>query len=114
MKVSSTRSGGVSRTSGKSTGRTSQSTRKSGEKVESADSVIGGMSGDAVEVSDNVTTIEIIRELVNATPDIRADQVERISKKFKEGKYKIDYEKVAEAFIKDVIANEIAKKPRKR
>lgn len=113
MKVSGTKSSGVSRSGSKGAARTSRPQGKTGDKVESAGGLVGGMSGDAVEVSDHITTIEIIREIVSSTPDIRADQVEKISKKLKNGSYKIDYEKVAEAFIKDVISNEIAKKSRK-
>lgn len=65
---------------------------------------------DEVEVTDHRETLDMIRDLVGDTPDIRVDVVERIMGELKRGKYKINFEKVAEGFIKDAILNEIAQK----
>jgi flagellar biosynthesis anti-sigma factor FlgM len=114
MKVSGTKSGGVSKAGGKTSAPAGRTPRKNQDKVDAAAPVLQHMGGDALEVSDHLTTVEIIRNLVQATPDVRTGDVERISNQLKNGSYKIDYEKVAEAFIREVIVNEIARRPRKK
>lgn len=107
MKVSGPKSGGATRTSGsKSAGKGS---KKSDAKVGSLAPLTSAMTADALEVSDHVSTLEAIKTIVNETPDIRVDEVERVAQKLKSG-YKIDFEKLAEAFIKEVIMNELARK----
>lgn len=69
---------------------------------------------DAVEVSDHASTLKMIRGLVQNSPDIRAEEVDRIVSQLKEGRYKINFEKVAESFIKEALLNEIEKKVRNR
>lgn len=69
--------------------------------------------GDSLEVSDHHATLEVIRELVSETPDIRVDEVERVIDQLKRGKYKFNFEKIAEGFIKEAILSEISKRPRK-
>lgn|GEM_PF-4291612 len=70
--------------------------------------------GDNVEVVDHAETLELIRGFVGGTPDIRVDEVDRIVSQLKGGKYKINFEKVAESFIKEAILNEISKKGLKK
>lgn len=88
-----------------------------GAKVEARSpivSALGTAPADRVEVSDHASTIEVIKGLVAESPDVRVDEVERIISKLKGGKYKIDFAKVAEGFIKEVILSEIARKPRNK
>ncbi|MDB5038414.1 MAG: Flagellar biosynthesis anti-sigma factor FlgM [Bacteriovoracaceae bacterium] len=114
MKVSGTKSGGVLKAGGaKNAGRSSKTSQGKADQVDAVTSSLASLGPDAVEVSDHLQTIEIIRGLVQSSPDIRMSEVDRISKKLKDGTYKIDYEKVADAFIREVIMNEIARKPRK-
>lgn len=110
MKVSGSKSRGVSRPQ---TSKTTGSPKKNETSTPSIDTTLSPMGADAVQLSDAQTTIETIRELVSREGDIRPSEVERISKKLKSGNYKIDYEKVAEGFIRDVIINEISRKNRK-
>lgn len=89
----------------------------SGPKVEKQAPVLGAHGtapADMVEVADHASTIEVIKNLVADASDVRVDEVERIIGKLKSGKYKIDFAKVAEGFIKEVILSEIARKPRKK
>ncbi len=114
MKVSGTKSNGASKVGGSRPARTSGASVTNSPRVESASATISKHGADEVEVSDSAATIELIKDLVGSTPDIRLDQVERISKKLRDGSYKINYEKVAEAFIREVILTEISRKPRKK
>lgn len=65
---------------------------------------------DSVEVSNHAATLDLIRDLVDSTPDMRMDQVERIVGEIRGGKYKINFEKVAEGFIKEAVMNEMIRK----
>jgi flagellar biosynthesis anti-sigma factor FlgM len=88
-----------------------------GSKVEKRAPVLGALGApvaDKVEVVDHAATIEMIKDLVADSPDVRVDEVERVIGQLKSGKYKIDFAKVAEGFIKEVILTEIARKPRKK
>jgi flagellar biosynthesis anti-sigma factor FlgM len=103
VKISDKKTGGL--------GKVSRSGRRSSSsKAEIVESASGVSSSDTVEISSHAQAIEAIRELVAATPDIRSEQVARISDLLRQGKYKIDYQKVAESFIKHVIAEELARK----
>lgn len=74
----------------------------------------GAGSSDKIEVSDHIETLDMIRGMVEDTPDIRAGEVDRIVGELKSGKFKINFEKVAEGFIKEAIMNEMAKKNAKK
>ncbi len=67
---------------------------------------------DSVEVSDHHETLAMIRSMVAQSDDVRVDEVERIVTQLKNGKYRINFERVAEGFIKDAILNELSKKTR--
>ncbi len=83
---------------------------RSGESSASSDSV---PQTDSADVGGHVETLSLIRDLVAANPDIRLDEVDRIARQLKSKKYKIDFERVAEGFIKEAILTEISRKPRK-
>ena len=92
----------------------SQRTKKS-EKARAAGSA-KSMSPmgetDTVEVADHSQTLDLIRSLVSEAPDVRVDEVDRIVRQLKGGKYKINFEKVAEGFIKEAVLTEMARKSR--
>lgn len=108
MKISGAKAGGVNRTD-KSKGRQTSKTKSSGVTMSPISS---GTTADSIEVSDHAATMEVIKGLVADTPDIRTDEVDRIVNQLKGGKYKMNFERVAEGFIKEAILNEISKKPR--
>jgi len=65
---------------------------------------------DSVEVSNHAATLDLIRELVDASPDVRVESVEKIVSQIRGGKYKINFEKVAEGFIKEAVMNEMVRR----
>lgn len=88
-------------------GKKSSASKSSGAKGE--DSI-----KDMISVSGHEETLDLIRGMVNEQPDVRVEEVDRIVGELKGGKYKIDFEKVAEGFIKEAIVNEMTKKQRKK
>lgn len=63
-----------------------------------------------VEVGDHEQTLELIQGLVGESPEIRVEEVERVMNELKGGRYKVNFEKVAEGFLKEAIVHEMAKK----
>ncbi len=114
MRVGSKKSGGPTKSGG------SRAPAKSSKKDSGALKSLGELASaltspsDSVEVTDHTTAIQVIKDLVDATPDLRSHEVDRIRKLLNKGHYKIDYEKVAEAFLKEVILSELARKLGKR
>ncbi len=96
----------------KSTSSSSRAAKGRGAKGSSSLKSLGrsGSDRDAVEISSHADTLSLIEEIVDAQPDVRVDQVERIVDEMKRGRYKINFEKVAESFIKDAILNAVAKR----
>jgi flagellar biosynthesis anti-sigma factor FlgM len=112
MRVGSKKTGGTIKGSG-----SKPSTKNSGKEqvsLKSLGETTSSLTADSVEVSDHTTAIQVIKDLVNGTPDIRAHEVERVSKMLKNGQYKFDLEKVAEAFIRETIVSELARKSGKK
>lgn len=86
-------------------------TRKVAKSTTGSTKTISSMrSEDSVDVSDHAQTLDMIRDLVDSTPDVRVDEVDRIVRELKGKKYKIDFEKVADGFIREAILNELAKR----
>ena len=56
----------------------------------------------------------MIRGLVAQTPEIRVEEVDRLMSEIKNGRYKIDFEKVAESFLKEALIHEISIKSKGR
>ena len=110
MRVGSKKSGGPTKSGG------SRASSKSSKKDQGTLKTLGELTSavtstsDAVEVRDHTTAIQVIKDIVESTPDLRAHEVDRIRKLLNAGQYKIDYEKVAEAFLKEVILSELARK----
>ncbi|PIR21638.1 MAG: flagellar biosynthesis anti-sigma factor FlgM [Deltaproteobacteria bacterium CG11_big_fil_rev_8_21_14_0_20_45_16] len=67
-------------------------------------------SGDEVSVGAYSEALEMIRGMVDQTPDVRMEEVDRIVNELKTGRFKIDFEKIAEGFLKEAIMTEMAKK----
>ena len=67
-------------------------------------------AGDRIEVSGGVETLDQIRQMVSETPDIRVGEIDRIVGELKSGQYKVDFNKVAEGFIKETLLNEVARR----
>ncbi len=110
MKVSGPKSGGGASRTGASKGASAAPKKPNEAKVEAT---VGAFGQDAVEIGGDKATIDLIQNLVSREGDIRPDEVARVAKKLKNGQFKIDFEKVAEGFIRDVIMNHISKKNRK-
>lgn len=73
---------------------------------------LGAGAGDHVEVSDHAQTLDVIREMVSGSETVRTSEVERIVNDLKSGKFKINFEKVAEGFIREAILDEMSKRSR--
>jgi len=102
---------GLSRTSKTKGGSKAQKSARSKAKGTSQPQI---SRMDSVDVSNHEETLEVIKGLVAESPDIRMEEVDRIVSLLRNGKYKIDFERVAEGFIKEAILNEMAKKSGKK
>lgn len=96
----------------RSTTKVDSSKRKDKAKSSSSKTPAIQTLGDEISVTDHTATLDLIREMVTDSPDIRVEEVDRIVRELKSKKYKIDFEKVAEGFIKEAILNEISRRPR--
>ncbi len=87
--------------------RSKKSAAKSG-----SGSVVNKSDGesDRVEIDAHSSALDVIRQMVSDVPDIRMDEVERVMKKLKDGKYPFDYEKVADGFIREALMSELSKR----
>lgn len=97
---------------GRAASRVDSSKKKDRAKGSARSSSVLQRMGDEISISDHSSTMDLIRSMVSETPDIRVEEVDRIVKQLKSKKYKIDFEKVAEGFIKEAILNEISRRPR--
>jgi len=78
--------------------KTSQHRDATGPKAtQVADSV-------SVDVSGKAKRLASLRKLVEASPDVRQEKVDRIKKDIDEGKYSMKSEKTAEGIIKKAIS----------
>ena len=60
-----------------------------------------GSSGDKVELSIQSKEMQKIYDLLQMTPDVRAEKVEALRKRIEEGKYQVDPDRVADKMIKE-------------
>ncbi len=65
--------------------------------------VTKGLIMDKVNVSDKARKLARLRKLVEASPDVRAEKVERIKEAVEDGKYSIKTARIAEAIIRKAI-----------
>ena len=111
MKINGLKPGKASTTK-KSEKSKGASKRASGGSVASRASGAEAQSGKSDEVSVGAYSeaLEMIRGMVDQTPDVRIEEVDRIVNELKNGQFKIDFEKIAEGFLKEAIMTEMAKK----
>jgi negative regulator of flagellin synthesis FlgM len=60
-------------------------------------------SPDKVELSAQSKEMQKIHEVLQATPDVRAEKVAALKKRIEEGRYEVDSEALAEKMIKESI-----------
>ncbi len=60
---------------------------------------------DKADISQKASTLSKVRESVDAAPEIRVDKVDEIKKAVNGGNYNVRGEKVADAIIKNAIAD---------
>ncbi|MEE8574415.1 MAG: flagellar biosynthesis anti-sigma factor FlgM [Thermodesulfobacteriota bacterium] len=72
------------------------------EKSKEVESTGGakGTSGDTVDISSESKEIGLAREIIDDTPDIDQEKVERIKAGIKDGTYNVSGEQVAESLLK--------------
>ncbi len=74
--------------------------QKSAAKVQAPTGVRQETEGDAiVNVSQRSKEVYKAQEVIQATPDVRAEKVQALKKKIENGNYQIDYDKTAEKMI---------------
>jgi len=101
---------------GKITGPTKTDKKADAKKLQQKQGGIAGieasseMTGDTVELNSYQGTLNLVRELVDQSPDIRVEEVDRIVQKMKNDDYRVNLEKVAESFIREAILNELSKR----
>lgn len=111
MKIDGIKRGISKPAASKSAGRARGAAKASSSK---GDGISKFGDNDSVEVSNHAATLDLIRELVDASPDVRVETVEGIVQQIRGGKYKINFEKVAEGFIKEAVMNEMVRRDMKK
>jgi negative regulator of flagellin synthesis FlgM len=61
------------------------------------------LSPDKVELSAQSKEMQKIHEVLQTTPDVRAEKVAALKKRIEEGQYEVDSEALAEKMIKESI-----------
>ena len=78
------------------TDETDAKTTKRGDAPEQA----AGNEGAIVSLSETSKEVQRAKEVIEAEPDVRQEQVEAIKDKVEKGTYEIDHEKTAEKMLK--------------
>ncbi|TVQ76248.1 MAG: flagellar biosynthesis anti-sigma factor FlgM [Bradymonadales bacterium] len=108
MKIDGFGSGGSLTGVTKTNKRRSEKAEKKASGVASAE-VSGRLEGDTVELNHHRDTLNLIRDLVRASPDMREDEIDRVVRKIKESNgYQVNLDQVAEGFIREAILNELS------
>ncbi len=61
-------------------------------------------SAEKVSVSSRAREIAKINEIIKASPDIRAEKVERIKNEIANGSYSVDSKDIAEKILKEILS----------
>ena len=61
----------------------------------------GASPTESVKLSQTAKEIQKIREIVEATPEIRSDKVGQLKREIEAGSYSIDADKVAERILRE-------------
>jgi len=67
-------------------------------------------ASDEIRIAPEADSLMMIQRMVDQSPDIRVEEVDRIVGELKSGKYKVSFEQVAEAFIKEALVHELSKR----
>lgn len=65
--------------------------------------------GAAVDISDQAHLMKQARDIVYASPDIRADRVSDLKRRIKDGSYKVDANAVADKLVDEHLASNFGK-----
>ena len=85
-----------------------QDTAAKAEKSRAGEVRQTGKSAD-IEISDNARLMRKATEVVQNSPDIRADKVAALKKAIQDGSYKVDSEKVAEKVLEEHLGADFGK-----
>jgi negative regulator of flagellin synthesis FlgM len=86
-------------------GASSKEGVKGSKGVEKSHSAGKTVKGDQASISQRASDLNRVRESVDAAPDIRVDKVEGIKKNIDGGSYNVQGDQVADAIIKNAIAD---------
>jgi len=68
----------------------------------------GPASGaDRVELSSNSVDVQKMHEILQQTPDVRADRVRALKQQIEKGEYTVDSHKVADQMLKSLLQDNI-------
>ena len=74
------------------------------QKVQSGQEESSASAGDKVQLSEQAKEKAYARDIVNSTPEIRAEKVADIKARVEAGTYDVNATAVADKFIKSVIS----------
>lgn len=84
---------------------------KAEKKTVASSQGAASVEGDQVDLHTHQQALDFIKQLVDNTPDLRAEEVDRVLEKMKDPEgYRINLERVAEGFLKEAILNELSRK----
>jgi flagellar biosynthesis anti-sigma factor FlgM len=107
MKIDGFGSGGSVTGVGKAASQKTEKTKSKSKSVAQASSPAS--EGDSVSIESHAQTLSFIKDLVEASPDMRADEIDRVIAKMKEPNgYRINLELVAEGFLREAILQELS------
>lgn len=84
---------------------TQQVQRKSGAAIPAAEARTLGV--DKLTLSDRMRKIQMVRETIARTPDVRSDRVQELAKAVADGKYVVKSEDIAEKILGRVLADKL-------
>jgi negative regulator of flagellin synthesis FlgM len=64
---------------------------------------------EKVSISEKATDIKKIREIVQKTPDVRADKVARLKKKIADGDYAVNGKDIADKMLREFLLEDLLK-----
>ncbi len=70
---------------------------------------ISPSSQSGVSISDQAQLMKNAREIVYASPDIRADKVSDLKRRIKDGSYKVDSEAIADKLVDEHLLSHFGK-----
>ncbi len=80
---------------------------KAADEARKAKAPVAG--GAAVDISEQAHLMKQARDIVYASPDIRADRVSDLKRRIKDGSYKVDANAVADKLVDEHLASHFGK-----